>query len=311
MSERGRVLVLGLPYFGKILVERLVERGWRAEYLPHPGRNAAGWARVVVALARCDILYLMASRAERGSPQDWLMRVWRKPVVIHWVGTDVQIAADEAARGKLSARIVSRPAHWCDAPWLVDELAAIGIRSALVRLPIPISTGPIEPLPEKFRVLLYLPEVPYDREVFDVETILRLPAAVPEAHFTLVPSRPYSLPPLPPNLEAPGFVEDMDALYRETTVMVRQTTHDGMSFMAVESLSRGRYVVWSFPLEGAILASGFEAVVAELRRLQQRHVAGELQPNTEAATVTRAAFDTTAVMDELDTRLRSRLTKRK
>ena len=137
MSAGGRVLILGLPYFGRRLAGELAGLGWNASYLSHPGKDAAGWARVALGVAKADVVYLVGSRAERGSPQDRLLRLRRKPVVIHWVGTDVQIAIDEHRRGRLSPRIAGKPQHWCDAPWLVEELRTAGIVSEYV----PLTTG--------------------------------------------------------------------------------------------------------------------------------------------------------------------------
>lgn len=304
-ERRGRILILGLPYFGKRLAKELGDMGWRAAFLPHPGRSAAGWAKVAKDAARADIVYLIGSRIDRSAPQDRLLRLRRRPVVIHWVGTDVQIALEEYARDNISLRVAERPVHWCDAPWLVDELRTIGVMSDYVPLPIPIDAGVPPPLPERFRVLLYYPVDAFDREVFDIETMLRLPAEFPEAAFTLIPSPPETLPqPLPANLEARAWVEDMDALYRETTAVVRLTSHDGQSFMAAEALSRGRYVIWTQPMPGCIRAEGFEAVSAALRELLERHEAGTLALNMDGRRAVLNRFGEGRPLKELDERLR-------
>jgi hypothetical protein len=301
---RGRVLVLGLPYFGRELARALASLGWRARYLPHPGRNAAGWVRVVAAVARADIVYLVGSRLDRGSPQDRLLRVRRRPVVIHWVGTDVQIALAEHRRRNASARIADHAVHWCDAPWLVEELRQAGIRADYVPLPISLPSGEPPPLPAQFTALLYYPVDDFDRQVFDFETLFRLPGAFPAVRFILVPSPPSTLPsPLPPNLEARSWVENMDALYREVTVLVRLTTHDGQSFMAVEVLARGRYVIWTHPMPGAIQASGFEQVSAALQRLLARHQAGALGLNLDGRRYVLERFGGGVPLREIDERL--------
>ena len=215
-ERRGKILILGLPYFGKLLAKDLGELGWQAEYLPHPGRSPGGWAKVARAAARADIVYLIGSRIDRGAPQDRLLRLRHKATVIHWVGTDVQIALDEHRRHNVSLRVAERPIHWCDAPWLVEELRTIGVISEYVSLPIPIHVPPAPPLPETFKVLLYYPVDAYDREVFDGETLLRLPEEFPGIPFVLIPSPPETLPqPLPSNLTAQAWVEDMDALYKD------------------------------------------------------------------------------------------------
>lgn len=307
-ERRGRILILGLPYFGKLLAKDLGELGWQAEFLPHPGRSAPGWAKVAGAAARADIVYLIGSRIDRKSPQDRLLRLRKKATVIHWVGTDVQIAVEEHRKHNVSLRVAERPLHWCDAPWLVEELRTIGVISEYVSLPIPIHVPPAPPLPEEFRVLLYYPVDAFDREVFDGETLLRLPGAFPDVPFTLIPSPADTLPqPLPPNLTCFDWVDDMDALYRETTVVVRLTSHDGQSFIAAEALSRGRYVIWTFAMPGCIRAVGFEEVAGALAGLIEKHRAGELKVNQSGRRSVLERFGKGRPLRELDERLRALL----
>ena len=303
-APRGRVLILGLSYFGRLLAGQLADRGWDATYAGHPGRSAAGWARLLPRIARADLLYLISSRIDRWAPQDIMMALRRKPVAIHWVGTDASRATEAHRRGNLSTRIADGAVHWCDAPWLVDELRRAGIRSEYVALPIPLATGTPPPLPRQFRVLMYLPADARDRAVFDAETVLRLPEAFPDVQFTLLPATSADLgQPLPANVTTPGWVDDLDPVYRESTVLVRQTTHDGMAFTAVEALARGRYVIWSYPVAGGIRASGFEAVRGQLESLIARHRAGVLPLNLSGRALALANFAPGRLMSELDRRL--------
>jgi hypothetical protein len=309
-ERRGSILILGLPYFGRLLANDLGELGWRAKYLPHPGRSAAAWAGVAKAVARTDIVYLIGSRIDRGSPQDRLLRLRRKPVVVHWVGTDVQIAVEEHRKHNVSLRVAEKPTHWCDAPWLVSELRTIGLVSEYVSLPIALPIAPPPPVPETFGALLYYPVDAFDREVFDLETMLRLPEEFPSVRFTLIPSPPETLPsPLPSNLEARAWVEDMDALYQQTTAIVRLTSHDGQSFMAAEALARGRYVIWTHPMPGCIRAEGFEQVARALRALVEKHEAGELKVNAYGRRVALDRFGKGRPLAELDERLRGLLNR--
>lgn len=309
--RRGRILILGLPYFGRLLEGVLRDRGWDAAYLSHPGRNPAHWARVIWRLARADVVYLVGSRIERGSPQDFLMRLRRRPVVIHWVGSDVQRALKQHESRAVSPRIAEGAIHWSDAPWLAEEMGSIGVRCDYVALPVPAVARETPPLPEEFRVLLYLPSVPKNRLNFDMDTLLRLPHDFPDVQFTVVPSPPESLPqPLPPNLEALAWVDDMDALYRRMSAHIRLTHHDGMSFMVLEALSRGRHVIWTFPVEGAIRACGHEAVRAALAELYEHHRAGTLGLNEAGARHALTHFDFDTLAAALDTRLQSVLAAR-
>lgn len=305
-ADRGQVLILGLAYFGRLLAQQLASSGWDAAYAPHPGRSAAGWARLLPRIARADLLYLISSRAERWAPQDIMMALRRKPVVIHWVGTDASRAIAAHRRGNLSLRIADQATHWCDAPWLVDELRRAGIRSEYVPLPIPFTTAPPPRLPEQFRVMIYLPADVRDRAVFDTETVLRLPAAFPDIPFTLLPAKASDLRrDLPPNVATPGWVNDMEPIYRDHTVLIRQTTHDGMAFTAVEALARGRYVIWSYPIPGGIHAAGFEAVRRQLQQLIERHQSGRLPLNFSGRALTLANFAPSRLSSQLDQRLQA------
>ena len=303
-----RLLILGLPHFGRMLAASLRARGWRARYAAHPGHSQRRWLRIARAVAASDLVYLIGGRIERRTLVNALLHVRDRPLVMHWVGTDALLAARAARRGQGARRIAERVAHWCDALWLVEELAEAGIAASYAPLPIPTLAAATQSLPERFRALLYLPADPFDREVFDVETLLRLPHELPEVAFTVAPSTAETLSgELPPNLEASGWTDDLDALYGNVSVYVRLTTHDGISVMALEALSRGRYVIWTQPLEGAIRAQGLVEVVAALRDLAERHAAGELGPNEAGARAVRERFDPEVTLTGLEERLRALL----
>jgi len=309
-EARPRILILGLPYFGSMLSGVLAQRGWEARFLAHPGRSPRAWLDVLAAVARADVLYLVSARAERGSPLDRLLRWWRLPAVVHWVGTDVLIAREAYRKGDLSEVVAGNAVHWADAPWLVDELREMGIRSDVVPLPVPGIASGAPPLPASFRVLFYLPVDAFDREVFDIETMLRLPRELPDVAFVLIPSPAESLPsPLPLNLEARGWVTDMDALYRETTVLARLVAHDGMPFMVLEALSRGRHAVYSYELPGVVHARGYDAVKEAITRLRDAHTGGDLGLNEAGMRWVAESHAPGPAADAIDRRLREVLTR--
>ena len=302
--DSPRVLFLGIPYFGRLLADLLSERGWDASYLARPGKDPRNWAKLLPRVARADILYLISARIDRRSPLDRILRVRSKPVIVHWVGSDARVAAKAFADRNVSARAVEMPVHWADAPWIRDDLRALGLRVEHVPLPVPNVAEEPSPLPEDFRVLMYLPEAEEHRAVFDVDTILELPGALPDVQFTIFPA--HSLPkPLPPNLTSVPWTDDVNALYRDHTVYVRLTTHDGMPFTLVEALSRGRDVVYPRPFPGVTQASGLESTVNALRALRADHQTGELGLNQEGIAYVRDQYDPETVTQGLEERIRA------
>lgn len=300
-----RIVILGLPYFGKIAEAALRDHGWEAAYYHHPGRNPLGWLQLLPAVFRARAFYLISSRIDRRSPQAIIARLLRKPMLIHWVGTDVVFALESFRAGVASRFLLDHATHIVDAPWLAEELAEMGITADYQPLPVPaLRRDDPPPLPSAFTALIYYPVDPVDREVYDADTYFRLVRDFPEIAFRLVPSPPEALPqPIPPNLHASGWIADLDPVYREMTVYIRLTSHDGTSFMAVESLSRARYVIWTHPMPGAIQATGYDAVSAALRNLYERHCHGELPLNEAGRESVLSLFDT----DRLSTALSNRL----
>jgi hypothetical protein len=305
-DNRPRVLILGIPHFGNLLTEILANRGWDVAYEPHPGRNAANWMKLLPKIARADLLYLISARIERRSPLDLLLRVRRKPVVVHWVGTDALRAERAYEARNLSARAAEQPTHWADAPWLRDSLRDMGLRVEHVPIPVPGVVAETPPLPETFRVLMYLPEDKQNREVFDEETIMRLPGALPGVEFTIFPAPADTLQgPMPANLTAQAWTDDVDTLYRKATVYARLTTHDGMPLTLVEALSRGRHVIYPRPFPGVTQAAGLDEVGAALRGLKERHDAGALGLNQEGIAFVRDQYDPDVLTGRLEERLRA------
>jgi len=104
-----------------------------------------------------------------------------------------------------------------------------------------------------------------------------------------------------------GWVEDVEALYRQTTVFVRLTHHDGTAFTVLEAESRARHVIWTYDRPGVITARGHDAVKAALADLYARHQAGTLEPNAEGRDYALGHFNFQALATELDTRLQTLL----
>lgn len=261
-----RVAVIGLPFFGRRVAESLREAGIEARYLPSPAIEPRRIPSVLAELLRADLVYAIGSRAAKGSPVDLLARSGKR-VLLHWVGTDVLWARRDAAAHRLSRWLTERAVHWADAPWLVDELGALGIVAEERPLPMPMAVGEPVALPGTFRVLVYLPE--HAREPYDVAATLAVVRALPEIEFLVVggfePSEPI------PNLQALGFVRNMTDVYHRCSVLLRLTHHDGLSHSVVEALSYGRYVVWTYGLPGVVRVANAGEAAAAIASLRTEH----------------------------------------
>lgn len=271
-TSRARIAVVGLPFYGGRAARFLRAAGFAADYVetasPGPAAVGGGWA-----VARADLVYAIGSSVRSRGPLDLVARAG-KQIVMHWVGTDVQDALEAWHARCVSERLLTGAVHAVDAAWLAGELRLLGLRAEEHPLPVNIATGEPAPLPDEFRVLVYLPGRPH--AAYDVEGTLAAMRALPGVPFLVAGGYTGELPS---NARALGFVEDMDPVYRDASAVLRLTHHDGLSHTVVEALSYGRHVVWSRPFPGVLAATGAESAAEHLGRLAGQARAGQLSLN--------------------------------
>ncbi|HTE86393.1 MAG TPA: glycosyltransferase [Dehalococcoidia bacterium] len=300
-----RILIGGLPYFGRMLAGLLTNEGWQARYLESARGRPGGWMATAAAVARTDLVYLVGGQIERWSRPDWLTRAVRRPIVMHWLGSDITYALAAAARGRASSRLVTRPTHWTEVVWTADELRPLGIRAEVVALTSTRFVREAQPLPDTFTVLTYLPVARPD--FYGRALVMRLAEALPEVRFIVVGSASAvgeGLVPshVPANVEFLSWVEDMAPVYARSTVLLRMAEHDGLSFMVLEALAAGRHVIWNHPLECVLYAADEAQARDRLELLLGEHRAGPLALNASGRRSVMETHSPERVRDEILTR---------
>lgn len=187
------------------------------------------------------------------------------PVVRWWVGTDVLNVITRESLQRNAARvdrIVST--NVAAAPHLVDELATVGIRAQYVPSVIDADisgttvmdwSGATRP------ILVYMPET--RKEFFGIDVIEPVIAANPDLNFLVVADDSHSLA-VHANVESFGWVSNMRHLYERAGCILRITAHDGLPRMLIESMVRGAYAIYSWPLPGSWEAHTSEEINAAL-----------------------------------------------
>lgn len=282
-----RILILGYTRFALRQTAMFEARGARATYVK---RNFA--LRALPLVPMCDVVYQVGGPIVPRSVFD-ACRLFGKPIVKHWLGSDTMRLHDPCVQRQSGSKTVT---NWADASWLVDELKAAGIDGTTVGLsPIALSADlPFPPAP--LRVLWFLPE---DRfEFYGGQMALSVARTLPDVRFVFVGCERRGRP-APPNVEYVGFLEDIDAAYARTHVLVRMADHDGLSQMVLEALNHGRHVVWNYPFPGALRASDEAEVVAHLRGLAKRVDADALAFNDAGRSYVRAEYLGDVIADHI------------
>ncbi|MGH2587773.1 MAG: hypothetical protein ACRDJE_22860 [Dehalococcoidia bacterium] len=286
-----RVAVGGLPYFGRRLAELLDGDGWRTWYLETRAWEPRAALQALRQAASADGVYMVGGQVERWSRPHLLRAALRRPMAMHWAGSDVLSARRARMAGRSAKALLHGVTHWAGAPWLVEELRPLGVCARWLPHSWVDAPPAMPPLPRSdaspFTLLTYLPE---KRAAFyGGEAVLRLARALPEVEVLVTGTRSLTWP-APPNVRCLGWVEDMAPLYARAHALLRLPHHDGLSFMVQEALAFGRYAVWTHAFPGAIAARNPDQAIAAVRALSCNHAEGSLRLNETGATHVREHF---------------------
>lgn len=226
----------------------------------------------------------------------------------YWIGTDVLNAITEWRNGTQTRWFQSesqRAAHWAGAPWLAKELRALGLPAEPVLFPgwLPSIEG-VPPLPERFRVVTYIPDQRPD--FYGGEQIIEVAEALPDAEFVVIGGQGAWLKVSPPrNLRFVGWISDVTRTYIESTAVVRMVRHDAIGGSVREGLALGRHVLYTYevPHTVRIQFGNSDSLAGELHRLMCRHRAGILEPNTAGSAFARHTFNPVRLTRELASRI--------
>lgn len=277
--RRRSVAISGLQFFVGELFDRSKEpfTGWQHRLLKFGTKLKA--AKCLLALARSDVWYTI------GEPKSYefleaTARILCKPRVMHWVGTDIQVAREHP---KIVADLKKQHVvHLAEVEWTAKELRDMGLAAHIAPLPPRLTAPDVPPMPDLFTVLLYIPRT---RAHFygspQCEQLIRS-LQKEKLRFWVVGGGCLNTDPQAP-VENLGFQHSMGAIYPQCSVLLRIPERDGLSLMVLEALAFGRYVVWpqAFPFVNTV--SDYGSIENMIRELHALHLAGRLPPQTAAS----------------------------
>jgi glycosyltransferase involved in cell wall biosynthesis len=298
MSRDKSIVIIGLPFFASMIAKRWQEEGKNAQYLPMD--SFYNKIKGIIRLYKADVVYRIGG-IDRGKLSFLLSLKPKGKIVLHWCGSDVLNVIRDFKNGSYNKKFLLKAIHLAGAPWLAAELKQIGIYAEVIPL---VSLQLFEdppPLPTKFRLLVYLTT---DKPIFYGRSVIyKLAEEMPDVEFLIVGSNAEDHPKPPQNLSFMGYVKDMKEIYSQVTALIRFTEHDGFSFMVIEALSAGRYVFWTYPLEGVIQVKSYEQLKNEVIRLKKDFLDGDLGLNSEGLRAVRNKYNPKEFYEKLYNKL--------
>lgn len=217
-----------------------------------------------------------------------LARLFRKPRVMHWVGTDIEVAReDPSIIARLNAHHVL---HLAEVEWTAKEVQDLGFQVRIAPLPPRIMKPALLAMPEVFTVLLYVPRIRaefYGRTEY--ERLIRNLSQEPIRFLIVgggVLTTDFSAP-----VENLGFRSSMEEVYGNCSTLLRIPNRDGLSLMVLEALSLGRYVIWGKNFPFVTTVSGYLSIEKAVRMFLERHTRGDLPLQVEASKFIAERYD--------------------
>ena len=280
--RRRTGVVVGFEYYGRFLAGLVNEHSdsWELSYF---GASKLDTVRSIFALSASVLITFGGP-----SPNAALVEMARRrgvPVIVIWAGTDVIAAQKEPQLLELIKRFGFT--NLSDGPWLVDELAALGIDATYVPVTAIEPAQTLAPLPQTFRILTYLPEP--RRAFYGEKIVYAIARAFPQVPFTVV-GRGERSSIAPPNVTFTGHIDSMPSQIDASTVLLRMPQHDGKSMLVLEALARGRHVIWTYDFPGVVHAAREIDAVEVLREMLALHERGELGLNRVGYEFVRTNF---------------------
>ncbi len=295
-----RVLIHGLPYFGKMLAALMNGNGWDFRY--HRDKGVGNLIALARDLRACDLVYQLGGRISPGKFLHAAKFLRKGRIVVHWVGSDVLHAQADFSEGKFDPWVARNLRHWAEVPWMVEEVRRMGLECDCV--PLSSALIPAQPsfLPKQFTVLVYMPDI-QKAELYGLNTILKVARELPSISFQLVGLYKGRISEAPSNLTIRGWIH-LSSVYEHVTVLWRPVRHDGLSFMVLEALGHGRHVLWSYEFPGCIRVSDAAEARRELERLYELHQKKSLRINEAGLKVIAENYHPRRVKEEILRRFR-------
>jgi glycosyltransferase involved in cell wall biosynthesis len=302
MGKQMKVIVVGLPLFAKRLAKSLGNFDksnsytWLNTYYAKIDKLKA---RFLIPRAECVIS--INGSIETSKVFDLALN--RKiPLIMIWVGTDVVTATSAFKSGKYRKDYIENAIHFCEVNWIQDELKAIGINADIVNFASFDKTFQlVNPISQKFTVLTYIPN--QRSEFYGPNLFLNVARFFPDINFIIAGTTAEEYQPLPENVKALGWVEDMDSLYANVHLCVRIPEHDGLSTFILEALARGKDVIYKYPFDYCLQAENEMEFKNVLQSRYSLFMDGLWDSNRSGAEFIANEFNSTQILGELKKRI--------
>lgn len=303
MGEVMKVTIVGLPLFAKRLAENLSAYDPKNSYKSfNTYYSKVDKIKAALRIPKSDCLFSINGTIQSSSAVDLALKK-KVPVVMNWVGTDVVNSIRHFKAGDYRKEYINEIIHYCEVDWIQEELKEMGIKAEIVNFAAFEKSFELkEATSDKLTVLSYIPEVRAD--FYGIDSFINLAKKFPEIDFVIAGSEAKEYQPLPSNLKALGWVNDMGQVYDKSHVAVRFPEHDGLSNFILESLARGKKVLYKYPFNFCEYCADDAGLEKSIQALYADFKEGKSLVNKDGADFIESNFNSDRILGGLIERIK-------
>lgn len=276
-EQKLKIIVIGLPLFAERVASNLSKFDPYNTYISldtyYSKKNKL---KYLYHLLSADIIYSINGTYVKSFTVDIALRLGKK-VILHWVGTDLLKAKKAFSSNSHYSPYIEKCTHWAEVSWIKKDLEEIGIQSEIVNFAgFDVNKEP-DKVPNEFSVLTYISkDLP---EFYGINSIVELAKRYPNVSFKVMGCKlDYADCP---NLKFLGWVNNVPQLIDESVVCIRYIEHDGLSNFVLETLSKGKRIIYSNDFPGVDYCPNDEVLYERFKSIYEDFNNGTLMPNTE------------------------------
>jgi len=304
-----RIVVVGLPLFAERLVEKLKRFSPSNKFINlNTYYSKFDQIRALYEIPRADLIFSINGSLNSSKVFDIALK-HNIPIVMNWVGTDVLSATEAFSKNDFKENYRTKAIHFCEVEWIKEELSKIGVEAQIQNFAA---------FPKKFEVknfakdslnvLTYIND--NRKEYYGIREILQLANHFPQIHFYIVGTKAEDYSLIPSNVVALGWIENMDEYFDLCQVTIRFPEHDGLATFVLESLAKGKLVLYKYDFNHCIYSPTFDSLREELKLILDAFNQKTLRPNLSGVEFIKNEFSEEAIFNSLLSKLESLVSKK-
>jgi hypothetical protein len=304
MGRGMKIVIVGLPLFAERLVLNLKRFDPTNRYIfLNTYYNKIDKIKALIEVPRADLVFSINGSLNKSSIFD-LAIARGVPLVMNWVGTDVLLAKEAYNKKTYISKYINKAVHFCEVSWIKDELELINIKAVIQNFAsFPVLCNVVKFETSALNVLTYIND--NRQEFYGIEEVLRLANLFPNINFYIVGTKAANYLPLPSNIYALGWIDKMDVYFDICQLVIRFPEHDGLANFVLESLARGKHVLYKYDFFHCEHTPNFDSLVLKLSEFVLRFNENNLKPNLEGFNFVKNEFSEDVIYKSLLSRLQS------